>query len=814
MGLTLKITGMHCASCAGAVESALKRVDGVTDARVNLALEIASVDLADQEPGLPALISSVRDAGYGVATTTYQLAIGRMSCASCVRSVEAALMRVPGVVSASVNLAMQRADVLLLEGAADATTLANFVNETGYEARPIETGDEAGPVARQRAEAEVRWRRMALALIGASTVMALAMLPGVTGMGWLIVQGGLTLLILAGPGREFFTGAILLLRHGRADMNTLIALGTGAAFFYSAAMTLFPHWAPHTGHSHPPVYYETAAMIVALVLVGRTLEARARSRAGEAISGLLNMTPVVGLVERDGQAVEVPTSELKGGDLVLVRSGERIPVDGRVQGGSASIDESMLTGEAKPVGKAEGDLVYGGTLALEGSLKVEATGVGSDTAVARIAHLVEEAQGGKAPIQDLADRVAGVFVPAVLAIALITLFLWIVLPTKPDPTLALTAFVSVLIIACPCAMGLATPTAILVGTGAAARKGVVFKGGEALERAARIGTVVFDKTGTLTEGRPRVVGVHTAEGVSSDDLLQIASSIEVHTHHPLAGAILREARAKDLRLLNGYGYETVAGRGVRATIDETVYRIGSPEFLDEEGIFISPQDQEAAQRSREHEASVAGVASKVFLGWIMVADPVRTSARSTITGLSGEGVRSIMASGDNERVAELIAAETGVGEVYSGLRPEGKVEIIRRLKADGLKGGSERAGQRSLVAMVGDGINDAPALAAADVGVAIGSGSDIAVEAADVTLFGNDLAGVARALKIACRTVRVIRQNLGWAFGYNILAIPVAAGALYPLTGMLLSPMIAAAAMAFSSVSVVLNSLRLKHMQI
>lgn len=812
----ITIVGMHCASCASNVERALGRVAGVGSVSVNFATGRATLEAPMD--GLPtrALVEAVRAVGYGVATETRRLTVEGMTCASCVGAVEKTLRRAPGVISASVNLAAPIAEVTLISGMGNIEALCAALGRVGYPAKPLgQMGSAGSPTELHRAEHRRSIDAFILAALGAVVVMILAMTPLLpeTPSRWLSLL--LTAAILATAGRGFFTGAYRLARRGTADMNTLLALGTGSAFLFSAGITLFPDLLPHSG-DHKPVYYETAAMITALILLGRTLEAGAKARASEAVSGLLKLTPKTAVVlRRGGVEVELPTAELTVGDLVRVRPGEQIPTDGVVVEGESAVDESLLTGEPLPAPKELGDALFGGTINGAGALLVRATKVGADTALAAIARMVEQAQGSKAPIQRLADRVAAVFVPVVLAIAVSALAIWLLWGPEPRVPLAITAFVSVLIIACPCAMGLATPTAVMVGTGAAARRGVVFKGGEALERAGHINLLLLDKTGTLTAGKPTVTDVTAVAWNAEDEILALAAAVERGSEHPLAKAVVAEAVRRGCPVLEATGVHAIPGRGVKGDIGGRSIFVGDPKWVALKGGRINDEmgrdEMGKEERGKEERSTHALTHSRTralteasvaedgrFLGFIEFGDSIRPSARRAVAELKGLGVRVVMATGDRMAPARLVAEAVGIEEVEAGLLPERKKELVERYRRDGF-----------VVGMVGDGINDAPALSAADVGLAVGSGSDIALEASDITLFGSDVAGVVSAVKTARRTVRIIKQNLFWAFFYNSLGLPLAAGLLFPLTGFMLSPMVAAATMAFSSVSVVTNSLRL-----
>jgi Cu+-exporting ATPase len=801
---SIPITGMHCVACATNVERALKKLPGVAEVGVNYASGKATLIQENASLDASGIVKAVTEAGYGVTTTTACFSVPTISCASCVATIERTLNRSRGVVAARANLAAKTVDVDYVPGLTELKTIAGAMSEVGYLATPIEAGKAAlSPEDTHLSEYRRSGRRFIIAATGAAAVMLLMfveIMPHQTTR-WLMMA--ISLAVMATAGWVFFVRAWKAVRHWRADMNTLIALGAGAALGYSIAATIVPGFFPTEG-AIPPVYYDTATMIIAFILLGNALEARAKSRASAVISSLLKLTPKMVWVQRGGEWVEAPTNSLAVGEIIRVRSGERIPTDGRIVEGTSAVDESMLTGEPLPVDKKASDELFGGTLNQAGSFLMQATRVGAETTLAGIIRLVEQAQGGKAPIQRIADRVAGVFVPVVLGIAVVSFTLWILIGPEPRLQYALNALVSVLIIACPCAMGLATPTAIMVGTGTAAARGVVFKGGEALEKAAHLDVILLDKTGTITEGKPSVTTITPVAGVSEEDLLRLAAAVETGSEHPLGQAVVRAARERG-SAIGGLppvsDFNSVAGRGVEARIDGKLVRIGSTEWLSESGVAFIPQS-EMDNPNLIDSGSVLGAASeKQFVGWLVLADKERPSARQAIADLKTLGIKTVMLTGDRRQMAERIAASVRVDEVRAELLPEDKARYVAEYQRRGLK-----------VGMVGDGINDAPALAQADVGFAIGSGSDIAVETGDVILIGADPMGVVWAVKMARRTMRIIKQNLFWAFFYNSLGIPLAAGALYPLTGWQLSPMIAAAAMAMSSVSVVTNSLRLRKM--
>jgi Cu+-exporting ATPase len=597
----------------------------------------------------------------------------------------------------------------------------------------------------------------------------------------------------------FYTGAWSALRHGATNMNTLIALGTGAAFLYSVAATFWPHWF-HAAGAMPDVYYEAVVIIIALVLLGHALEARAKGQTTRALEGLARLQPSTARVRRADGDADIPIADLRVGDRVLVRPGERFPVDGVVVSGEGAVDESMLTGEPLPVHKRPGDRVIGATVNTTGALDVEATAVGAGSVLARIVSLMRDAQASQAPIQRLADRISAVFVPVVVTIALVTFAAWWVLPEAPTMGRALTAAVAVLIIACPCAMGLAVPTAVMVASGRGAAAGVLIKGGEPLERLAAVDTIVFDKTGTLTEGVPRVVSVQPAAGVDERLLLTLAAAVERRSEHPLAAAVVRLAGERGVDLKDASMFAALPGRGARGTVGLRTIVVGTEELLREQGVDSGPLGALADAAAARAETPVFVAIDRKPAGVLAVADTLRPNAKTVVAGLKADGVRVAMLSGDRRATAEAMARAAGIDEVIAEVLPDQKVAAIKRLQDQG-----------RTVAMVGDGINDAPALAQADIGMAMASGTDIAVEAADVTLMRSDLEGVAAAFHLARQAMSTMRQNLFWAFIYNVIGIPIAAGVLYPAFGMLLSPVIASAAMAFSSVSVVTNSLRLRH---
>jgi P-type Cu+ transporter len=794
--ISLPVTGMSCAACGRRVEGALSGTDGVLSANVNLATEKAAVEYDPARAGTGALIRAVEDAGYGVEKRESSFGVTGMSCASCVASVEKALLSVPGVIDASVNLAAESATVEYLAGTAGRRELQRSIEGAGYGV----VREEEGPVEDVRALEYGRLRRrffVAAALTALVVAGSLPMMLGLEVPGrWL----SFVLLALATPvqfwaGWRFYTGAWGALRHGRANMNTLVAVGTSAAYLYSAAATL----APWLFGGMADVYFDTSALIITLVLLGRLLEARARGRTGEAIQRLAGMQARNARVVQSGEEIDVPVEDVEIGDEIVVRPGEKVAVDGVVVGGESAVDEGMISGEPMPVVKHVGDEVIGATVNKTGTFRFSATRVGKDTVLAGILRLVEEAQGSKAPIQRLADRISSVFVPAVMVLATLVFLVWLFFGPEPAFTLALMNFVAVLIIACPCAMGLATPTSIMVGTGRGAERGVLVKGGEALESAQRLTTVVLDKTGTLTRGEPRLTDVIPANGISENDLLRLAASAERGSEHPLGEAIV--AGSGHLGLAEPERFDAPTGRGVVATVEGRSILVGSTSLMRDHGVFEDGLSPELERLSGEGKTPVLVAVDGEVAGVVAVADTIREEAREAIDGLEKMGLEVAMITGDNEISARSVARELGIDRVLAEVMPEGKSGEIEKLQNEG-----------EVVAMVGDGINDAPALAQADVGIAIGTGTDVAMEASDLTLISGDVRGVGRAIMLSRATMRNIRQNLFWAFAYNVVLIPVAAGVLYPFFGEagLLSPVFAAAAMALSSVTVVSNALRLR----
>ena len=807
--ISLPIEGMTCASCVGRVEAALAKVEGVASVSVNLATERADIRL-NRPVDRMALIQAIEKVGYDVPQGTIELAIGGMTCASCVGRVEKALKAVPGVTEAVVNLATERATV---RGVASVQDLIAAVDKVGYEASPVDTGMQADEEAAEKKDAERAElkRDLTLAAVLALPVFVLEMgshmIPGMhewvastigIQQSWYL-QFVLTLLVLAIPGWRFYEKGFPALFRLGPDMNSLVAVGTAAAFGYSMVATFAPSLLP-AGTVN--VCYEAAAVIVALILLGRFLEARAKGRTSEAIKRLVGLQAKEAHVLRDGRIVDIPINDVAQGDIVEVRPGERVPVDGEVTEGRSFVDESMITGEPIPVEKAEGSTVVGGTVNQKGALTLRATAVGGQTMLAQIIRMVEQAQGSKLPIQAVVDKVTLWFVPAVMLAAVLTFLVWLVFGPSPALSFALVNAVAVLIIACPCAMGLATPTSIMVGTGRGAEMGVLFRKGEALQLLKDAKVVAVDKTGTLTEGRPVLTDLEIADGFDRNQVLAKVASVESRSEHPIARAIVESAVEGGIALPTMTDFDSVTGMGVRATVDGARVEVGADRFMRELGLDVGSFARTAERLGNEGKSPLYAAIDGRLAAIIAVADPIKSSTPAAIAALHQLGLKVAMITGDNARTAQAIAKQLGIDEVVAEVLPEGKVEAVRRLKAS-----------HGQIAYVGDGINDAPALAEADVGLAIGTGTDVAVESADVVLMSGNLQGVPNAIALSKATIGNIRQNLFWAFGYNTALIPVAAGVLYPAYGVLLSPIFAAGAMALSSVFVLGNALRLRRFQ-
>jgi Cu+-exporting ATPase len=811
--LSLPVEGMTCASCVGRVERALKAVPGVQTATVNLATERADVTfsgVADPQ----AAVSAIESAGYAVREETTELAIEEMTCASCVGRVEKALTQLPGVLTATVNLATERARVRHLAGVVSTADLESAVEQAGYKARRLSA--ETANVSDQdtlRRENEARGLRRSLLIAGILTLpvfileMGSHLIPpmhhwvqGVLGeqTSWYI-QFVLATLVLFGPGLRFFRKGIPALLRGAPDMNSLVSVGTAAAYGYSVVATFIPEVLPQ-GTAN--VYFEAAAVIVTLILLGRTLEARAKGRTSQAIKRLVGLQAKTARVERNGDTVEIPLGQVTTGDVVFVRPGEKIPIDGEVVEGASYVDESMITGEPLPVSKGVGAAVVGGTINKTGAFSFRVTQVGANTVLAQIIRLVEEAQGSKLPIQALVDKVTMWFVPAVMAAAALTFLVWLIFGPDPALTFALVNAVAVLIIACPCAMGLATPTSIMVGTGRAAELGVLFRKGEALQALRDVSVIALDKTGTLTKGRPELTDLVPAKGFEHREVLALVAAVETRSEHPIAEAIVLAAKQQGITLAPVEGFDAVPGFGVTAKVDGRVVSVGADRYMTQLGLDVASFLPAAQRLGEQGKSPLYAAIDGRLAAVIAVADPIKETTPEAIKALHALGLKVAMITGDNAATAAAIAKQLGIDEVAAEVLPDGKVAALKKFRVNGAR-----------VAFVGDGINDAPALAEADVGLAIGTGTDVAIEAADVVLMSGDLRGVPNAIALSQATIRNIKQNLFWAFAYNAVLIPVAAGVLYPLNGTLLSPIFAAAAMALSSVFVLGNALRLKRFQ-
>ncbi len=811
--LEIGIEGMTCASCVGRVERALKALPGAAEVTVNLATERASVAYDEERLDAARIAEAVREVGYTPVTAELEIGVGGMTCASCVARVERALKRLPGVLEAAVNLATERASVRYLPAALGPEDIAAAIEETGYEPRPLDGDEDAEAVEEAARAASLRamrrdvWIATALTIpvlvlsFGANFVPGLehalrALVPSAGFWNW--TEAVLASIVLFGPGRRFFRPGWIAYRHLSPDMNSLVMTGTGAAWLYSLVVLVLPALFPEQARN---LYFDSAAVIVTVILYGKYLEEIAKGRTSAAIKKLIGLQAKTARVLRDGREEEVPIRSVRTGDRVIVRPGERLPVDGVVREGESYVDESMLTGEPAPVAKRPGDEVVGGTVNQHGVLQIEATQVGKQTVLAQIIRLVERAQGSKLPIQGLADRVVRVFTPVVLALAALTFAAWLAFGPPPAIVLALVSAVAVLVVACPCAMGLATPAAIMVGSGRAAELGVLYRKGEALEALSHVDTVVFDKTGTLTEGRPRLTDLEPV-GVSREEALALAAAVEAGSEHPLATAIVAAAREAGVEVPAAQDFQAIPGYGVRARVGARTVLLGAERLMTREGVDVSDLEARAGEWAEAGRTPIYLAADGRPLAALAVADPLKPGAAPLIAALKARGLAVVMITGDARRTAAAVARAAGIERFEAEVLPDGKAAAVQKLQQEGRK-----------VAFVGDGINDAPALAQAEVGIAVGTGTDIAIEAADVTLTRDDLSGVVTALDVARRTMSTIRGNLFWAFFYNILLIPLAAGVFYPGFGIHLNPMLAGLAMGFSSVFVVTNSLRLRRLK-
>lgn len=812
--IDLLVQGMTCASCVGRVERTLKKLPSVQDASVNLATKQARITFSGAAD-VPAAIAAIEKAGYEVPQDTVELQVQEMTCASCVGRVERILKKQPGVLDAQVNLATERAVVQVL-GGIDVARLVAAVTQAGYTAQPVQaqsTSDTGSSAVAQRHAAESQHLQHELWLAAALAIPVFVLEMGghvwpafhhwvdaSIGMhnSWLL-QWVLTTLVLIGPGRRFYAKGIPALWRAAPDMNSLVAVGTLAAYGYSLVATFAPRWLP-AGSTH--VYYESAAVIVVLILLGRFMEARAKGNTSQAIQQLVQLQAKTARVRREGQVLEMDIAQVQPGDVIEVRPGERIPVDGVVLEGRSFVDESMISGEPVPVEKTEGATVIGSTVNQQGALLMQATKVGADTLLASIIRMVEQAQGAKLPIQALVDKVTMWFVPAVIGVALLTFIGWMVWGPAPALSMALVNAVAVLIIACPCAMGLATPTSIMVGTGRAAQMGVLLRKGEALQQLKNAKVVAVDKTGTLTQGKPALTDFLLADGVDRAQALAQIAAVEDKSEHPIARAIVEAAKAQGLALPEAADFESLTGMGVRAQVQGARVEIGADRWMQALGLSVAGFAADAERLGHEGKTPLYAAINGQLAAMMAVADPIKDSTPAAIAALHQLGLKVVMITGDNRHTAHAVARQLSVDEVVAEVLPGGKVDAVKRLQS-----------QYGALAYVGDGINDAPALAQAHVGIAIGTGTDIAVESADVVLMSGDLQGVPKAIALSKATMANIHQNLFWAFAYNVALIPVAAGLLYPFNGMLLSPMFAAGAMAMSSVFVLSNALRLRRFQ-
>lgn len=804
--IDIPISGMSCASCAARIEKGLTDIKGVKKVVVNLASENATLLYNSEQTSLSNFIDKIRSLGYDVKKERITIPIQGMSCASCVNRIEKAIRDLRGVIQVSVNLATEKATVEYLSGIVSLNDFKKLIEALGYKILELKEEDL---VEKEKALREKELDRLRIKFI-IGGLLFISILFMMYGAGILEKRLGISReinffiqFLFASPvqfwaGWQFYVGFWKAARHKTSDMNTLIALGTSAAYFYSLIITFFPHWIMVNGLMLD-VYFDTSSAIIVLILLGRFLEAKAKGRASEAIKKLIGLQPKTARVIRSGNEVNIPIGEVIPGDIIIVRPGERIPVDGLVREGYSTVDESMITGESLPVEKRVGDRVIGATINKTGTFKFEAERVGKDTVLAQIINLVKEAQGSKPPIARMADVIASYFVPIVMAIAIFTFAIWFFWGPNPSTTFAFLNFISVLIIACPCALGLATPTSVMVGTGKAAENGILVRSAEALEVTHKLNTIILDKTGTLTKGEPSVTDIIPFGEYERNEILTLAASVEKVSEHPLGLAVVKKAKEEDLNLIDPEYFESLTGYGVEAKINGRTILIGNDRLMEDKGIVLNHLIEKAKDLSNQGKTPIFLAVDQRLCGVIAIADTLKENSKTAIEMLKDIGLEVVMITGDNERTAKAIASQIGIKRVLAEVLPEKKVEEVKRLQLEGKK-----------IGMVGDGINDAPALSQADVGIAIGTGTDIAMESADIILMSGDLKGIVTAIALSKATIRNIKQNLFWAFAYNSILIPVAAGILYPFFGILLNPIFAAGAMAFSSVTVVLNALRLK----
>ncbi|KAF0143403.1 MAG: Cu2+-exporting ATPase [Nitrospirae bacterium] len=804
--LDLPVTGMSCASCAAKIEDSLLHLQGVSNASVNFAAEKATIWYDPLNVSADDFLKTIKDLGYSASVAKLIIPIKGMSCAACATRVQDALSSLDGVVSASVNLATERAAIEYIPSRIGMREFKKTIKDAGYEILTADKGEDI--VEKEKREREAHYRNLKTKVItGALLSLPVFILTYWDMFGLPIVLprklNFIIQLILESPvqfwiGWQFYKGAVSAARHRTTNMNTLIAVGTSAAYIYSVIATFYPSLFEVKGYS-AEVYFDTAAAIIVLILLGRMLEARAKGQTSEAIKKLAGLQAKTAKVVRNGSELDIPVEEVDIGDIIIVRPGEKIPVDGVIKEGYSSVDEAMLTGESIPVEKKSGDFVIGATINKTGSFKFEATKVGRETMLSQIINMVQEAQGSKPPIARMADLIASYFVPAVMGISVITFFTWYSFGPEPSFTYAVLNFIAVLIIACPCALGLATPTSIMVGTGKGAENGILIRGGEALETAHKINSIVFDKTGTLTKGEPSVTDVIADKSITERDILFYAASAEKGSEHPLGEAIIKKAVQSGIELTAASDFQAIPGHGINAKVNGKDVILGNAAMMDDEGIKLNGLKEKAEKLAGGGKTPMFVAVDNSVYGIICVADTLKESSIEAVKSLHKLGIEVVMLTGDNRRTGEAIAKLAGIDRVLAEVFPEDKVKEIKKLQSEG-----------KIVAMVGDGINDAPALAQADIGIAIGTGTDIAMEASDVTLLKGDLRGVVTAIALSRATMRNIKQNLFWAFAYNTVLIPVAAGILFPFFGILLNPMLAAAAMGMSSVTVVSNALRLR----
>jgi Cu+-exporting ATPase len=809
--IDLPVTGMSCASCAAHIQESLADLKGVTGASVNFAAETATVYYDQSAVTVDDFIRVIKEQGYGVSVSKILLPVKGMSCASCVAAVQEVLRSLPGVLSVSVNFATEKAAVEYFPSQVGIRDFTKAIRDAGYELVETEQGEDI--VEKEQREREAAY----LSLKGKVIAGAVLTVPLFILMQWNSI--GLSKLIglqqqtifllqlmIATPvqfwiGRHFYTGAIAAARHGTTNMNTLIAVGTSAAYLYSVVATFFPSVFEIKGYE-AHVYFDTSATIIVLILLGRLFEARAKGQTSEAIKKLIGLQAKTARVIREGKEVDIPVEEVEMGDRIIVRPGEKVPVDGVILDGYSSVDESMVTGESMPVEKNAGDAVIGATINRTGTFRFEATKVGRETMLSHIIEMVQSAQGSKPPIARLADIIASYFVPAVIGIASLTFLVWYFFGPAPAFTYAILNFIAVLIIACPCSLGLATPTSIMVGTGKGAENGILIRSGEALEIAHKINTVVFDKTGTLTKGKPEVTDI-VAVALPDKDVLMYAAAAEKGSEHPLGEAIIKKATDHGIETGSPERFSAIPGHGIKATVHGKQVMLGNEKLMSEEGVSIAALKQKAMELSEEGKTPMFLSVNRTLAGIIAVADTMKEDSAAAVKALHHLGVEVVMITGDNKRTGDAIARLAGIDSVLAEVLPEDKAGEVKKLQASG-----------KVVAMVGDGINDAPALAQADIGIAIGTGTDVAMETSDITLISGNIKGVVTAIALSKATMRNIKQNLFWAFAYNVILIPVAAGVLFPFFGILLNPMFAAAAMGFSSVTVVTNALRLRRFSV